>query len=47
MDKSINSNFAIIMLAEILFEKQLINKPTFEVIESKVLSEKSHIIQNT
>lgn len=47
MDKRIKNEFAILMLAEILFEKNLINKPTFEEIKRKVKNEKSHISQNT
>lgn len=39
MDKSIDSNFAIIMLIEMLFEENLINKPTFEAIKNKLMSE--------
>lgn len=39
MDKSIDSNFAIIMLIEMLLEENLINKPTFEAIKNKLTSE--------
>lgn len=39
MDKCIDSHFAIIMLAEMLLEENLINKPTFEAIRNKLMSE--------
>lgn len=39
MDKSIDSNFAILTLAEMLLDEKLINKPTFEEIKKKLISE--------
>lgn len=39
MDKSIDSNFAILMLAEMLLEENLINKPTFDAIKNKIMNE--------
>lgn len=39
MDKIIDSRFAIIMLAEMLLEENLINKTTFEAIKNKLMSE--------
>ncbi len=43
MDKRIDSSFAILMLAEILLEENLINKPTFEAIRNKLMSENRKI----
>ena len=39
MDKSIDSNFAIIMLIDMLLEENLIKKTKFEAIENKMKSE--------
>ena len=46
MDKSIDSNFAIIMLTEMLLEENLINKPTFKAIKNKLMSE-NHTFNKT
>lgn len=46
MDKSIDSNFAIIMLAEMLLEDNFINKPTFEAIKNKLMGE-NHTFNKT
>ena len=39
MDKIIDSNFSTLMLAEMLLDEKLINKPTFEAIKNKLMSE--------
>lgn len=46
MSKTIDNDYAALVLSEILMEQELINKDTFEAIKEKVQSEKSHISQN-
>lgn len=47
MDKEINKNYAVIAIAEILFEQSLINEPTLIAIKQRLQDEQSHISQTS
>lgn len=46
MNEKIPFDYAVIALAEILFEEHLINDPTMKAIKIRVQDEQSHISQN-
>ena len=47
MDKKIDRTYAVIALAEILFEQKLINEPTLRAIKQQLQDEQSHISQTS
>ena len=47
MDNEINKTYAIIALAEILFEQNLLNEPTLIAIKQRLQDEQSHISQTS